>query len=852
MAKAKPQRKRKFKESGQSIISDEIDIPNHSGMLDAGTVHRTPTDELDPVNKAYVDAQATKSDIELFLTNNASDIATYKDLEIDVITAAEETIVQAITANSTTLIASFASILNEDEIDALELLESGVYGIHLHASTDFLRNMTFYFEFYHRTAGGTETLLGTSHDSGVLTTSAAQYETHSTITTDTAFVAGDRIVVKVYGRNGNATAKNITINMEGTTASRVMFPAFIAPGFVPAHTIVSHDTTATGANLTSLTDNSMADTLHRHSELSASDGSPDAVVIVDASGRVRISTDLIVDTDLLFVDIAGNVGVGIGTATPSEMLDVVGNAEINGDIIVTGTVDGIDIATDVAANTLKISYTDAADVTLNTADRHGVNDVNSSSEPVKGADDNYVTDAEKIVIGNTSGTNTGDVVISDIAYNAGTWDANLDGASKNAIRDKIESLPGGHNAVTLNANATAAGLSLSTQEINYRASTNAQTGYATAAQVTAQEANTAASHAESHTVASHNDTTGTGAELNTLTDNSMADALHRHSELSASDGTPDQALVVDAAGNVGIGTASPDGIFHVTTGGDTNMFFDTTLAAGDVKFLMGSGAEGTIDASIIYDGGSDILKFSNQGQTANMVIDNAGKVGIGTTNPKTTLQLGATGSLFNYGTGAAEGFIVARNVYTDNDGATFKRIVADNDASMMEFGIAGQIAFWNATDAGTTADSEITFGFGLFIQGDGDVGIGTSTPAAKLDVAGDILADGFRTKSFSFSHGHATGIKILTISGLYTGTININKQRHSSSAYHLQGQFAVTSHGSNIPIVTTQYYLPGSNWTYAVTTPSNGNTVVTFANPSNSGTVTTTFTGQGDPTFVLT
>lgn len=40
-----------------SIISDEIFIPNHSGMLDAGKVHRTPTDELDPVNKRYVDAQ---------------------------------------------------------------------------------------------------------------------------------------------------------------------------------------------------------------------------------------------------------------------------------------------------------------------------------------------------------------------------------------------------------------------------------------------------------------------------------------------------------------------------------------------------------------------------------------------------------------------------------------------------------------------------------------------------------------------------------------------------------------------------------------------------------------------------
>lgn len=40
--------------------------------------------------------------------------------------------------------------------------------------------------------------------------------------------------------------------------------------------------------------------------------------------------------------------------------------------------------------------------------------------------------------------------------------------------------------------------------------------------------NTAASHAQSHTVASHNDTTGTGAELNTLTDGSDADGLHAH------------------------------------------------------------------------------------------------------------------------------------------------------------------------------------------------------------------------------------------------------------------------------------------------------------------------------------
>ncbi|GAG08661.1 unnamed protein product, partial [marine sediment metagenome] len=52
-------------------------------------------------------------------------------------------------------------------------------------------------------------------------------------------------------------------------------------------------------------------------------------------------------------------------------------------------------------------------------------------------------------------------------------------------------------------------------------------------------------------------TTFSEANMQDLIDNSMADTLHRHSELSASDGTPDRALVVDADGKVGIGTAIP-------------------------------------------------------------------------------------------------------------------------------------------------------------------------------------------------------------------------------------------------------------------------------------------------------
>ena len=48
-------RRRKFKESGKSIISDEINIPNHSGDHSEGRVDTTPTVDLDLVNKKYVD-----------------------------------------------------------------------------------------------------------------------------------------------------------------------------------------------------------------------------------------------------------------------------------------------------------------------------------------------------------------------------------------------------------------------------------------------------------------------------------------------------------------------------------------------------------------------------------------------------------------------------------------------------------------------------------------------------------------------------------------------------------------------------------------------------------------------------
>ena len=88
-----------------------LNIPNHSGDHSAGRLLRTPSNETDLVNKEYVDSITGRASLDLFLTENASDIGTYFDLEVDVVLSAKENIVQSITGSSTTLIASFASIL---------------------------------------------------------------------------------------------------------------------------------------------------------------------------------------------------------------------------------------------------------------------------------------------------------------------------------------------------------------------------------------------------------------------------------------------------------------------------------------------------------------------------------------------------------------------------------------------------------------------------------------------------------------------------------------------------------------------------------------------------------------------
>ncbi|KKL84696.1 hypothetical protein LCGC14_1962150 [marine sediment metagenome] len=122
----------------------------------------------------------------------------------------------------------------------------------------------------------------------------------------------------------------------------------------------------------------------------------------------------------------------------------------------------------------------------------------------------------------------------------------------------------------------------------------------------------------SGTIADH-DTGATGSELDTLTDNSMADVLHRHSELSASDGTPDGVFTVDATGNVRF----------YDSGNDPTLNIGDSGSGGNFGFLRWVSATDTLNLGTTIGG-----TFNDQ-----ITLLESGNVGIGTTSPTHALNV---------------------------------------------------------------------------------------------------------------------------------------------------------------------------------------------------------------------
>ncbi len=223
--------------------------------------------------------------------------------------------------------------------------------------------------------------------------------------------------------------------------------------------------------------------------------------------------------------------------------------------------------------------------------------------------------------------------------------------------------------------------------------------------------------------------------------------------LNVTDSADSSKLYVRNDGNVGIGETVPSARLHVENGAANAVIARFEAPSGtqnDDIVWIGSGATGT---------GYDLLSINYGASYVNnaLTVRGDGRVGVGTTAPSASLDVAgnailsgnnrrlttgswATTSGADSGSG---GF--GSNFYVDAGGVfryTITHASIGYSGMVASYpGAAGDIRFIGGTGA-TTADALFTPNVTLTVKSNGNVGIGTTSPDFKLDVAGDTRIEG--------------------------------------------------------------------------------------------------------------
>jgi len=275
------------------------------------------------------------------------------------------------------------------------------------------------------------------------------------------------------------------------------------------------------------------------------------------------------------------------------------------------------------------------------------------------------------------------------------------------------------------------------------------------------------------------------------------------------------AMRIDSSGRVGIGNttmssftgnASDNLVVGSGSGGEGITVYSATNNQGSLTFADGTSGDAAYRGAVEYSHTNDRLAFRTAGTGNRMVIDSSGNVGVNTTSPR---------ALVDFGPGSGDGTL---SQTLSEYQAVFEAPQGTGDIGRnIAFAVTtgGITAAINATDEGGSNATGLTFATGnagsiaerLRIDENGNVGIGTTSPAEKLHVVGDVrIVDnsprlGFHDANASAIGDATGGVEIFNSSGsrscflgateaagvLSFGTNNSERMRIDSSGRVLIG-----------------------------------------------------------------
>ena len=222
---------------------------------------------------------------------------------------------------------------------------------------------------------------------------------------------------------------------------------------------------------------------------------------------------------------------------------------------------------------------------------------------------------------------------------------------------------------------------------------------------------------------------------------------------------------IDSSGNVGIGTASPSAKLQVNSSGNTPLNLVGSLACqinlndGTQNANWGLGVGGVGITGIASPSTYPLVLYTNGSERVR--IDSSGRLGIAVTpsawqtSSYKVLQISEGGAAF-WGQADAVDADISTNAYIDSS-YQFRYIKAG--AATWYRALDGYF-YWNTASSGS-ANGAISFSERMRLTIDGNLGIGTASPASKLHIEGA-----------SVSYGQ---VRLLNTSGSGEASVNIGR-----------------------------------------------------------------------------